>query len=759
MAWGPKPNREPRPDWVPTVDKDLFYRTMDIFNGAFKRKVRLEAGDCNKTDHKTIWVNFREKKTEKIAAYLYFQEDEQKYVFALSCGHTHLSKKQYDVGDEVNCGRCGGAQAYLGFEHEWEHIYFKSDLVLRKIFVDEYVKILTAQTPVDPQILEGFLHMFVNAFDDIRVNSLQEKIYPGSAERIWQRWTRLTEEKDKSNLIGFIFAVALGVPTDPSGPFEPLRPVIEYATQKVRYKGPGTMYTIVRWALDRSMGAILAHLPPPQPPPPPQPQQGQSPPAQQESDDDDQKEGQDSGPGTQANGANQAGQAPQGPQQSSPSPPNSPGTPTAGSGQQSVEPQPPDHVPSGEKMASQDPQAAAHALGRMALGAQSLDPSEDHPMPSAQDIEAFKKDPYSRTMLAALGNALGKIPDTIDLAQVPAEQVDPDMSQQIDQLRQVQHVNKDQQLTSDAKAKVQLIDVTPEGMGKDRLVLSEEEKASIERMRSAFYRVMGRQKAKRSEAGASLDMQALIQYLASIGDEGDDTAGSADDAVFEEDQNNQGFCYLVESDMSGSMRHAFGQVCHATEMLKLALKFPFVEGDLWGFRGSQDIQGKRADAGEVWIYRYDKLCQSYTGTAKGGNKWEPLVYPVNCGGLTPMNSAIHVGVRHLMSRPVGMAKNLFLITDGSPVQLKTDRTKNGHFQAIPEFLLRQFVKKEINWARQKGIGVYTLIIGHQISDEDALQMFGPRKYWRRVSHGDGPESLARVLPQLVMENFTRHLKR
>ena len=115
-----------------------------------------------------------------------------------------------------------------------------------------------------------------------------------------------------------------------------------------------------------------------------------------------------------------------------------------------------------------------------------------------------------------------------------------------------------------------------------------------------------------------------------------------------------------------------------------------------------------------------------------------------------MNSAVNVAVTHLWKKmPSGMAKRMFLLTDGSPTQT---RTSGG---SLPTFLLRKFVAKEINLARKHGIQVYTMIIGsHEINDAEALEMFGSRKYWRRV----GSATVGKTLSSLVLTNFDKYLK-
>lgn len=718
-------------EYRPKVDKNPFYRTTDILNQVFKKRVRLDAGPANSTDLQTIWVNFNEVFLRPIQSRQPFENG--KHHYTLECGHPWESKNEYPVGKYIPCWTCGTGQAYLGFEHEWEHIVFKSNLIARKLFVDQYAAQLLQQAPhLDKPSVEQFLHLFINAFDDIRVNSLQEKVYPGSAHRIWERWRRLLKQTDFNNVfLAYAMAVGLGVDTDPKSDFAPLKPILEWGMQKARYRGFGTMLLDIRVVIDRCVGALLTQA---QPPPP---QQGQPQPAQQQGGQNGQAAQQ---PNAQP-GSSDAGDQAQG----DPGADSDGGAPSSddssdqdGDGRLQDASQgdtpvpPPDYAPSASHIHT-DPYQTTKALIKLIVKAKPLDDGEDHKIPSADDVA---KDPSRIATASMVAQALNA--DIFDLdkidAAMPADVPDQDMQQAIDALMQAGSGPKaiDGQLKDDARARISFIDVMPQNIDNRSYVeLSDTEQMAVDRLRAVFFRELGKKKAKRGITGATIDIPAFIQFK----------IDRKDPEVFEEEGVNQGFAYHVLCDMSGSMAGLFSIVGAANTILKQALDFPFVQGSFWGFRGAETT-----NAGEVWLYRFHKGCKGYAGRVGS--------IRVGCGGITPMNSALRVSIKHLRTHtPVGMAKRLYLITDGSPYQVRVSG------KGLSDKLLRQFVAKEIKLARSRGIDVYSIVIGSGITDDDAKQMFGHTRYWRRASTElKTPDSVGNVLTQLVMSNFSKYLR-
>lgn len=757
---GPGGDPDERPK-EPKVDKNPYYRTTDILNGVFHKKIRLEAGKMNCTDgSSTITVNFGEAWYRPIVELRGPGETDGNSLYRFDCGHDWEGKAGHptDGSKKGPCWVCGSQQSYLGFEHEWQHIIFKSDMNVRALFVERYAEQLLKQAPsVDPVELKAFLSFFINAFDDLRCNSLWEKVYPGSAAAIWARWKRLTEAKGKDcgkDFLSFIFAVAFGVPTDPQGDFEAMRPVIEWGVQKVKYRGFANMLVDVRAVLDRCMGALLSKMrpqnPPPQPPQQPAPQQPQQQPGQrgganaQAEKPDPQTAGQDAESGADSSGAG-ADPGSDGGSREGDGDDQGAGDASSGSGDAEEKVPPPAHVPSASQL-SAGAQERSNALSRLMAGADKLDEKESHLEPDAITLQATLS--QSQALQAMVAQALGvDVKDLDAIDQRLPDAVDQDMQAALNQLANTMvSKSSESQLTSGAKARILIVPVLPDRVDCNAIELSEEERFAVQRMRSSFYRSLGRQKAKRSEDGMVVDVPAAIQYM----------ADHQDAAVFESEAAQQGFAYDILCDMSGSMQGTFNEVAHGAEMLKKALDFPFVVGNLWGFRGGSDVPGRASEGSEVWMYRYDRKCRGYIGMTKltyfssSQNRFNSVDMPVSCGGLTPMHSAINVAVTHLWRQmPASMAKRLFLLTDGSPCHTKIN---GGH---LPEAMLRDFVAKEINLARRHGIQVYTIIIGqHSIEDDDCKRMFGPRQFWRKTETSE----VYKALCEIVLTNFTRYIK-
>lgn len=766
----------PIKNWEARVDKDPFYRTMDIFNGVFNKKIKLVAGKVNRTDLHVIEVNFGELKPSRIAKILRPGIDDNHSVFLLECGHEWEGLKitkngiPKAIGEDYGmCGVCGADTIYRGFEHEWQHIIFKSDLAAMAIFCNQYADQLISQSPsaqLDKAELVKFIHKIINAFDDLRVNSLWEKVYPGSAMAIWDRWRFFVSKMENINtsFMAYIFAIAFGIPTNPQGEFEPMRPVIERAVREVKYRGFNKMLLEVRVALDRCMGAILAKMKPKppqtmQPPPPPSlalppplPSPGEAGQGQnigsssgQSNGEGEQSQGDDNGnedqhqeqddQNHQEDHGGQEDQQVQGKDQNQGKESHQEASEKEdrSSGHSLV-------APSAQDVAATD-QDREDALTRLMKDQVTLDEKEEHPDPIDEDLEQALK---SQALRAALAKVMNQ--DIKDLDVLGSDQTgepDADMQAQIDQLLNgIAKKSEASQLTDGARAKITIIDVTRAGKGNAVIQLDQRSKADIQRLRATFLRAMGKQKAKRSSTGTAVDIESLIQYL---GDH-------QDPDIFENQDVNQGFAYSVVCDMSGSMKGCFPVVCEAVEMLKQALEFPFVVGNLWGFRGGQSLFGGYG-SGDVWMYRYAHDVDWYTGTTpfRFSDRNKVFDVPVECGGITPMNAAINVATSHLWRKmPAGMAKRMFLLTDGSPVHVKVTGAR------IPEFMLRQFVANEIKKARTHGIEVYTIVIGeHAIDDERCLQMFGQRKFWVRVDK----DRVGMALLELVLRNFNRYLRR
>lgn len=649
-------------------DKDPFYKTNGMLNGCFNKNMSLKAGTTAMTDcESTIYVDF--------------------------------------TGDPDG--------SYLSLMHEWSHIICKSNPHLWTKFIGMYGKQLVSEG-FDICHVPGFdeyMHHLINVFDDLRSNSLLERVYAGSAQEIWDRWKGLCEEIPdiNENFPALSMAVFLGANNvdHVNGPFSDLLPIMKEAAEKVQGKGTANMLLIIRWLLDRCVKRLLQ-------PTPPQPQQ-QQPGGDPKSGDSKDGDTDDTGQGAPA---------PQGSGDDHDE--GEPGD-SGGAGGEEDE----DKDPQGDADQGKSAKSKTDALNDLASGADHPDKDATHPAPTGADTSAVATRAIVRK---ALGVDVDQDPEDFD-GFVCVGKLDDDMQDAIDKLQStVRPQNANKFIVTDAKAAISLVDVKPGDVKGSKIELSDEDRAAVQRLRAAFSRVLGRVRAKMEPEGSSVDVQEVIQYLM------DPTS----EDIFESETITKGFAYMTLCDMSGSMQGVpFAMVNTGCEILNQALDYPFVDGYHWGFRG-----GDRG--AEILLYRYDKKCQGYLGKSRiGGGKYQRWI-DVQCGGLTPMNSSLHVAVKYLSTQVAeGMAKRLFLLTDGSPTHV----TVKGSWMS--GWMLEKFTRQEILNARQKGIEVYTFIIGGGIDDKAAIKMFGPPRFWRRVSYG---VSIREALVDIVLSEFIKYLR-
>ena len=747
------------------IDKDPIYRTHDIYCRVYDMKVTLRP---SKTRSETncrgfMFVNFNQKGFPEIK----HEENELEGVkyYQLSCGHVHRSKKgsSHDVGKTIPCMACGGKMAYWSHAHEWSHIIFRSNPFLYRAFAKKYQEKLKAEGyDIGSDELGSFLHLFINAFDDIRVNSLEEHVYPGAAHEIWMKWKKLCERDENLNedFISFVFGVALGAENldHQNGPYAELIPEIKEATDKIRLKGPANMLSVVRWALDRCVKKLLQPSPPQQGDQGDQQQTGGGTGDQRDqSSTGDSDQGPTGAPDQATDPAGARGQGlPGGDQEEDRGGPG--GDPSAGPSSQGDQSGLPDS--SGNDSSSsnngddQQTLTPGNALRLLAKNANVFQEDEGHHKP-----DLAESDPASQATTAAVHKALSmNIDDDVDDA-IQVGQIDQDVQDAVNKLQNVSNpTNASNFILTQAKANLLLVDVRPEDIQQESTIeISSSDRRAIDRMRAAFARVMGQESYKMDTSGSDIDISSVIQFL----------MDPTDDDVFSMETVQKGFAYRILGDMSGSMSgEPFDTVCRAHEMLKRALDYPFVFGDFWGFRGAEIAHARNrryssADShnmaqlltnnGEIWLYRYDSKCTGYHGRSRGVNiSGKASIVPVKCGGLTPMHSALHVAIKDLLTQvAAGMAKRMFLLTDGYPTQFTTQG------KDLSRSFLQGLVAKEIRNARQKGTQVYTFVIGHHISDDDALEMFGPRRFWRRV---DADVSIGQALVEVVLSEFVKYLK-
>lgn len=671
--------------------KDPFYKTNLIFNRLFDKNMMIKDGQTSMTNiNGVIWVNFNQVAIKKIVKEYGPSE------FLMSCGHTTVLRAGTEMGDnrinsEVNCYRCGMMYAYRSFEHEWSHIIFKSSPAM----FDRFTKMYGAQYATKE--VYKLIALLVNAFDDIRVNSLWGLVYPGSAGEIDAKWKELVELDPKINtdFVTWLFGVALDAEAIGKGPYDDLIPLARKATSAIRGRGAANMLLVIRWFLEQCLERLI------NPPP--------------EEEDSKKEQGED----------------------------------------------PEDSGDSGEGEA---PKTRDEAVDQIMDKTSGFKRDQEHHQIDhsnyvshiAYALQRSEEAALAKIMNVKLNDLREEIPDLQpDGARRP---MDGEVEEAIKALQSPggNETTFNQNLLSDAAAKVLIADVMPEDiLPESRVVFSEEDKDHIDRMRAVFAKFIGKKITKLVDDGDEVDVQALIQYK----------LDGQDDNIFENEGFTKGFAYLTLCDMSSSMDGLpFSAVCMGAEVLKEALDYPFVRGHLWGFRGAIG-QGSTnyvtarekilslTKGGEVWVYKYHKDCAGYLAKgveARGFYENHRDTIPVSCGGMTPTHTGIHIATKYLSaSVPAGMDKKIFLLTDGNPTQFATGGA------SLPKEALQKFVRKEINNARSKNIQVYTVILGNEITEEAALEMFGPQAFWRRVPVAQ----VGQALLELVLKEFVRFLRR
>jgi hypothetical protein len=291
-----------------------------------------------------------------------------------------------------------------------------------------------------------------------------------------------------------------------------------------------------------------------------------------------------------------------------------------------------------------------------------------------------------------------------------------------------QKVDHDDWLQKDAMAKVRFIDQQVKG---GRAKLPPEDQDTVKRLRALFHKVMGRRKRVLEDAGNEIDVQAYIeQKLTGI-----------PGPVFRCEGRGQGFKVMLLFDRSGSMSGQKTAQCErAARIIQRALKFPFVEIEMWGFTAFE--------GGAITVSRFDQREEIWLQDSDKG-----------AGGYTPLHVACRLAGRRLTEGTE--SKSLIVLTDGLPMHARRD----GRWFSQKQLMV--FVREELQAARKKGVNVTGVLLGenrprragfiseYEMTPKQLEFMFGTRRNWRRMS----PDTINQDLVQLVSQSFLRYLKR
>lgn len=571
-----------------------------------------------------------------------------------------------------------GPYFYQDVEHELSHILFRSDSIAKKLFIEEYVKRVTKLVEKQgitfdahqKQVLTLSVNHLIGVTEDRRCESLWSLIYGGSyrimREQAYEFMERGLSEAHRSLCVYYSLIEAGHSPK--KGKLSRYRPYFEEALKKVEYRGFEATLVVSKWLLANLVSELIREIKKLPSPPPPQ-------------------------KNSAGGGAQESG-----------------GDGNDGEGQQQTLWDPPE--------VDATPEERAEALKKLLvyMGTIPGDIAD-----RADDVKAapFQEPGAGRRAAKAVSDAL-KL-DIHNPSEVNAC-LDGSESKMRAILAEVfaflrQRMTGDEWIRRGTEAKVVFRDVRErDTLGRTPAPLDPEDVDTIRRLRAIFHRVMGKRHTVLDDTGTDLDVAAYIERRLT----GNSTP------VFRQDVRGRGFKCLLVIDRSGSMSgHRTRQAERACRVIARALKFPFVDMNMWGFQSLED--------GQIDITRFDPRLEIFDSDKS------------SVRGFTPLHLAVRVGVRH-MERG-SEAKHLVVVTDGVPVYYRRDG------ESYPTAQLLSMVREEVRKARKKGIQVTGLLIGHELDSKSMAFMFG--RSWKYLpSEHFGPP-----LVQVISTSFMNYLRR
>lgn len=448
--------------------------------------------------------------------------------------------------------------ADLIHKHEWQHWFFQTDLRVRAQFVTNYADRLLYSIPATSRSafrepLETFLHLYINALDDIRVNSLWSTIYPQSAEDLENRWRSiiLSSSRYKTDITFYSMGLGLGIKAEMGKTqWEEWDHVLVPNIENVKGKSFAVALISVRIILDAIMQSVLDLLAPP-PPPPLQPEF---------------EENQAPAP-TQSASRRLSKSAPM----------RRRTAPTQQQAQQELHEQ------------------SEQVLDNLIDGA-----TKRHTSRTGDFMDTPRRlmtpDPSPQTTASTVQAALGaSTPGQIDRV---LRQAQVDIDRMLATLRNAKNltISHDQRVLKGLEGSVVFRDVLPEHV--ESLQLSAEDERLVARMRTKFARLLDRRLRTLSDTGSALDTKAYVDMM---------LGGDAD--IFEEDVSTRGFHAKILLDMSGSMLGSWKAVNRAAKVLGTSMSFPFTTIEVWGFSG-----GGNGGHGVANVFRFKSATKGFYGT-------------------------------------------------------------------------------------------------------------------------------------------------
>ena len=448
--------------------------------------------------------------------------------------------------------------AYQLTEHELSHVLFKSSVVAKERFAQEYqARLITAANKQGVLLAVGpvteLVHYIINLVEDHRVDSLWALIYPGSAKLLRDR-SRLLMSKHVSKahdslLVNFA-CVHVGLDV-PAGRLSKFKTIFEKALSDVERKGFLATLIVSRSLIvsltEEIMRETAASL------------SSKGKPSSSLAADVGSKDNQ-----------GQAGQ---------------PG----GAGKKPPEDKAKEYVKALEKLldASYLPQE---------LWAEANDLTSPRYPQHGVDAEAEK---LVRLAMDTSPSNSSKIDELLEKAEEDMQKIVADTK-----LASSPQVGKDEWLRKDAMAKVNFHDIVQPNFKDKNIDRATADSAAVRRLRSNFMRLLGSKRSSLDDSGLEIDMQALI----------DRRVSKQAAPCFKAEKRGNGFKALLLIDRSSSMKGACSENAErACRIIGSALKFPFVSTEVWGFHSLA--------YGQVDIDRFktaDTVYSSKTSYADGG---------------------------------------------------------------------------------------------------------------------------------------------
>jgi hypothetical protein len=584
---------------------------------------------------------------------------------------------------------------YLSVEHELGHILFKSDAVAKKKFLAEYTArvILLGEKfkiEVDKNKVVEFIDFLINLTEDHRIESLWGILYPGSAAQMRARDVEMVRPHipDAHKDICTLYAAVRSGLDLASGEMDWARPIFEKALKKVENTGFGGTLAVTKWMLKHLVDEIIKQstLPP-----------------REDSDPEIGTQGEGEGAGDAGKG--EEGES-TGETESVPAPQGG-GEGNAGTGS------------GGQELDYSSPKDRTEAFNKL-LGmakpppdiSKKYDDVKDPGFKPPKAVEEQAKNTVEKAMKLDVGKE-EKLESFLDESEKDMESVVENAKRALRT-----SMSEDSWLKKDAMTKVVFKDVREFDFVPKPPDLPEEDRETIRRLRTIFYRVLGRKKFALDESGSEIDIPAYIERRLT----------NVPIPCFKHEEQGRGFKALILLDRSASMNEGDKtyQAERAGRIILRALKFPFVSLDIWGFQSLDD--------GQVDISRFDAKNEVFN------------VGDFTVGGNTPLHIAMKVGVKFLEKG--AEKKQLIVITDGQPQYRRADK------KIVSTSQLQHWVHDETLVAIKQGINVTCALIGGGIEPRMLSWMFGGPHSWRILPQ----DRMGTELVNLVSASFVQYLK-